>query len=261
MKALNVAATGMMAQETNVNVIANNIANMRTTGYKRQRADFQDLFYQDLRRQGSQTSEAGTIVPAGVQVGSGVRVVATPRIMSQGDVEMTDKETDVAVRGEGFFVIDMPDGRTAYTRDGSFELDATGTLVTEDGYTVAPGIVIPANATGLTISQVGVVQATIGNDTAPTVLGQIQLSRFINKSGLQAIGDNLFLETAASGAPQTANPGDEGYGTLLQNHLETANVVSVTELSNLIAAQRAYEMNSRIIKAADEMLSSTAQMS
>ncbi|ODN69342.1 flagellar basal-body rod protein FlgG [Methylobrevis pamukkalensis] len=261
MKALNVAASGMMAQETNVNVIANNIANMRTTGYKRQRADFQDLFYQTLRRQGSQTSDSGTLVPAGVQIGSGVRVVATPRTMSQGDIEMTSKETDVAIRGEGMFIINMPDGRTAYTRDGGFELDATGTLVTQDGYTVSPGIVVPTNARDLTVSQVGVVQATIGNDTTPTVLGQIQLARFINKAGLEAIGDNLFLETAASGQPQIANPGDEGYATVLQNHLETANVVPVSELSSLIAAQRAYEMNSRIIKAADEMLSSTAQMS
>ncbi|SON56216.1 Distal rod protein [Hartmannibacter diazotrophicus] len=260
MKALNVAATGMMAQETNVNVIANNIANMRTTGYKRQRADFQDLFYQNLRRQGSQTSDAGTVVPAGVQVGSGVRVVATPRIMSQGDIEQTDKETDLAIRGEGFFIVDMPDGRTGYTRDGSFELDATGTIVTEDGYTISPGIVVPTNATGLTISQVGVVQATIGNDTSPTVLGQLQLARFINKAGLEAIGDNLYLQTDASGEAQVANPGDEGYATLLQNHLETANVVPVTELSTLISAQRAYEMNSRVIKAADEMLSSTSNM-
>ncbi|MBH0236869.1 flagellar basal-body rod protein FlgG [Methylobrevis albus] len=261
MKALNIAATGMMAQETNVSVISNNIANMRTTGFKRQRADFQDLFYQNLRRQGSQTSDAGTVVPAGVQVGSGVRVVATPRIMSQGDIERTDKEYDVAVRGEGYFSIQMPDGRTAYTRDGGFELDATGTLVTEDGYTVAPGIVVPVNARDITISQIGVVQATVGNDTTPTVLGQIQLSRFVNKAGLEAIGDNLFLETAASGPAQTANPGDESYGTLLQNHLEMANVVPVSELSALIAAQRAYEMNSRIIRAADEMLSATAQLS
>jgi flagellar basal-body rod protein FlgG len=260
MKALNIAATGMMAQEMNVNIISNNIANMRTTGYKRQRVDFQDLYYQNLRRQGSQTSETGTIVPAGVQLGSGVRVVATPRVMSQGDLERTDKDTDVAIRGEGYFQILMPDGRTGYTRDGSFEIDATGTLVTQDGYTVSPAITFPANARDITISQTGTVQATVGNGTIPTVLGQLQIARFVNKAGLEAIGDNLFLETASSGPAQIASPGDESYGTLLQNHVEMANVVPVSELSSLIAAQRAYEMNSRIIRAADEMAQATSNL-
>ncbi|WP_075215638.1 flagellar basal-body rod protein FlgG [Mongoliimonas terrestris] len=260
MKALRIAASGMMAQEMNVNVISNNIANMRTTGYKRQRADFQDLFYQNLRRVGSQTSDAGTLVPAGVSVGSGVRTVATPRIMSQGDIEQTDKETDVAVRGEGYYQILMPDGRTAYTRDGSFELDATGTIVSQDGYALQPNITVPQNARDFTISQNGTVQAIIGNASTATVLGQIQLARFVNKTGLEAIGDNLFLETDASGPAQVANPGDEGYGTLLQNHLESANVVAVSELSSLISAQRAYEMNSRIIKAADEMAQATSNL-
>jgi len=253
MKALNIAATGMMAQEMNVNIISNNIANMRTTGYKRQRVDFQDLYNQNLRRQGSSTSEAGTIVPAGVQVGSGVRVVATPRIMSQGDIEQTDKDTDLAVRGEGYIQVQMPDGRTGYTRDGSFEIDATGTIVTQDGYSVLPAITVPANAKDLTISQTGTVQVTVGNASTPTVLGQVQLARFVNKAGLEAIGDNLFVETTSSGAALVGNPGDEGFGTMLQGHLEMANVVPVSELSSLIAAQRAYEMNSRIIRAADEM--------
>lgn len=253
MKALNIAATGMMAQEMNVNVISNNIANMRTTGYKRQRVDFQDLFNQNLRRQGASTSETGTVVPAGVQIGSGVRVVATPRIMSQGDIERTDKETDVAVRGEGYIQVSMPDGRTGYTRDGSFELDATGTVVTQDGYAIQPALVVPPNSKDLTVSQTGTVQVTVGNAAAPTVLGQISLARFVNKGGLEAIGDNLFVETVSSGAPLVGNPGDEGFGTMLQNHLEMANVVPVSELSSLIAAQRAYEMNSRIIRAADEM--------
>ena len=260
MKALNIAATGMMAQEMNVNVISNNIANMRTTGYKRQRADFQDLFYQNLRAQGTQTSDAGTQVPAGVQIGSGVRVVATPRIMSQGDIERTDKETDVAVRGEGYLQVLLPDGRTGYTRDGSFEVDSAGNMVTQDGYQLQPGITVPLNARDLTISQTGEVQAVIGNDTAVTVLGQIQLARFVNKAGLQAIGDNIFRETGSSGPAQIGNPGDESYGTLLQNHLESANVVAVSELSSLIAAQRAYEMNSRIIRAADEMAQATSQL-
>jgi flagellar basal-body rod protein FlgG len=199
-------------------------------------------------------------VPAGVSVGSGVRTVATPRIMSQGDIEQTDKETDVAVRGEGYYQILMPDGRTAYTRDGSFELDATGTIVSQDGYALQPNITVPQNARDFTISQNGTVQAIIGNASTATVLGQIQLARFVNKTGLEAIGDNLFLETDASGPAQVANPGDEGYGTLLQNHLESANVVAVSELSSLISAQRAYEMNSRIIKAADEMAQATSNL-
>ncbi|BBE74781.1 flagellar basal-body rod protein FlgG [Oharaeibacter diazotrophicus] len=260
MKALNIAATGMMAQEMNVNIISNNIANMRTTGYKRQRVDFQDLYNQNLRRQGASTSEAGTIVPAGVQVGSGVRVVATPRIMSQGDIEQTDKDTDVAVRGEGYVQVQMPDGRTGYTRDGSFEIDATGTIVTQDGYSVLPAITVPPNSKDLTISQTGTVQVTVGNATTPTVLGQIQLARFVNKAGLEAIGDNLFVETTSSGAALVGNPGDEGFGTMLQGHLEMANVVPVSELSSLIAAQRAYEMNSRIIRAADEMSQAIANL-
>jgi flagellar basal-body rod protein FlgG len=260
MRALHIAATGMMAQEATVNTVANNIANMRTTGFKRQRVDFQDLFYQTLRRAGSETSESGTMVPSGVQMGSGVRVVATPRIMSQGDLEQTMKENDVAIRGEGYFQVEMPDGRTAYTRDGSFELDPEGRLVTQDGYTVMPGITVPDNSRDFTVSQLGQVQAVVGTDTAATVLGQIQLARFANKGGLEAIGDNLFLETAASGQAQESSPGDEGYGTLLQNHLESSNVVAVSELSALIAAQRAYEMNSRIIRGADEMLQATANL-
>lgn len=260
MRALAIAATGMFAQERNVEVISNNVANMRTTGYKRQRADFQDLLYQNLRRMGAQTSEQGSMVPTGVQIGSGVKLAATPRIMSQGVVQSTEKETDVAIRGEGFFRITLPDGRTAYTRDGSFERDATGALVTVDGYALDPGITVPENARDLTINAQGAVQVMVGNDAQPQTIGQIQIARFVNKAGLEAIGDNLFLETAASGAAQVGNPGDEGMGLLLQSHLEQANVNPVAEISDLIAAQRAYEMNSRIIRAADEMLSATAQL-
>lgn len=260
MKALHIAATGMMAQELNVEVISNNIANMRTTGYKRQRAEFQDLLYQNLRRMGTATSDAGTIVPTGVQVGSGVRTAATTRIMSQGSVQRTDRELDVAIRGEGFFQIEMPDGRVAYTRDGSFERDANGTLVTVDGYTVQPGFTIPADARDVTVNSEGIVQAIIGNGGQAQTLGQIQLARFVNKAGLEAIGDNLFLETEASGPAQIATPGAESTGTLLQRHLELANVVAVTEISDLIAAQRAYEMNSRVVRAADEMASTTSQL-
>ncbi len=260
MRALYTAATGMMAQELNVEVISNNIANMRTTGFKRQRADFQDLLYSDLRRMGTATSESGTMVPTGVQIGSGVRTAATPRIMSQGSVAPTQKQLDVAIRGEGFFRIALPDGRTAYSRDGSFELDADGRLVTVDGYPVDPQITVPGDSREITISRTGSVQAVVGNETTPQTLGQIDLARFVNKAGLEAIGDNLFLETEASGAALVSNPGDEGYGNLLQAHLELANVNAVSEISDLIAAQRAYEMNSRVIRAADEMLSATSQL-
>jgi flagellar basal-body rod protein FlgG len=259
MKALHTAASGMLAQELNVEVISNNIANMRTTGFKKQRADFQDLLYQNLRQVGSNSADAGNLVPTGVQIGSGVRVVATPRIMSQGTIESTGKETDVAINGEGFFRVLLPDGRTAYTRDGSFERSATGLLVTADGYQVEPGITIPSNATGLTVNSTGQVQAVIGNATSSTTFGQIQLATFINKSGLESKSNNLFLETASSGAAQVGSPGDTGFGTILQNELEIANVDAVSEISDLISAQRAYEMNSRVIKAADEMMQTSVQ--
>ncbi|MEH0076665.1 flagellar basal-body rod protein FlgG [Pannonibacter sp. Pt2] len=258
MKALHIAATGMKAQELNVEVISNNVANMRTTGFKRQRADFQDLLYQNLRRMGTDTSNAGTIVPTGVQIGSGVKTASTTRIMSQGNLEQTNKETDVAIRGEGFFQIQMPDGTTAYSRDGSFERDANGTLVTVDGFTIQPGIVIPENGRDLTIAADGTVQVIV--DGAAVNLGQIQLARFVNKAGLEAIGDNLFLQTDASGAAQVGNPSEDSFGSLQQNFLEMANVDAVTEIADLISAQRAYEMNSRIIKAADDMYSTTTNL-
>jgi len=260
MKALYIASTGMAAQERNVEVISNNIANMRTAGFKRQRAEFQDLLYQSYRRAGSQTSDAGTIVPAGIEIGSGVRTAATARIMSQGSVVPTEKELDIAVRGEGFFVIAMPDGRTGYTRDGAFERDATGQLVNIDGYALQPGIVVPDNANSISISADGMVEAYLANETTPTQLGQLQLARFVNKAGLESIGDNLFVETAASGAAQIGVPNTEGFGNLLQSYLEMANVNAVTEIADLIAAQRAYEMNARVVSGADEMLSTTSQM-
>jgi len=261
MKALYIASTGMGAQERNVEVISNNIANMRTTGYKRQRAEFQDLLYQQITRAGSQTSDQGTMVPAGLEIGSGVRTVSTPRIMSQGSVNMTEGELDVAIRGEGFFMIQLPDGRTGYTRDGSFQRDAEGMLVNSSGYPVDPGITIPGNARGVAISPDGTVEAYIGTDAAPTQLGQLQLARFVNKSGLESMGDNLFLETAASGPAQINVPNTDGTGDLLQNYLEMANVNSVTEIADLIAAQRAYEMNARVISGADQMMQATSQLS
>ncbi|HEY8596380.1 MAG TPA: flagellar basal-body rod protein FlgG [Devosiaceae bacterium] len=260
MQALYIASTGMAAQEKNVEVISNNIANMRTTGYKRQRAEFQDLLYQQLRQAGSQTSDSGTQLPIGVEIGSGVRIAGTSRIMTQGTVEATGKQLDVAVQGEGFLQVSMPDGSTAYTRDGSLERNASGMLVTTDGYQVQPGIAIPDNATSVSISAQGMVEAFLGNSTTPTQIGQLQLSRFANKAGLQSIGNNLFLETPASGSAQSGFPGSDSLGTLLQGYLETSNVNAVTEISDLISAQRAYEMNSRVISGADEMMQSTAQL-
>ncbi len=260
MQALLIAATGMMAQELNVEVISNNIANMRTTGFKRQRAEFQDLLYQNIRRAGSATSDSGTISPSGIQIGSGVKTGATYRVMSQGSVMQTEKELDVAIRGDGYFRISLPDGRTAYTRDGSFEIDQNGTLVTIDGYTVEPSITIPQNARGISIDGSGQVEVQIDDNTASQQLGQIQLARFVNRSGLEAIGDNLFVETGASGSEQVGAPGSAGYGNLLQQYLEQANVNAVSEISDLIAAQRAYEMNARVIRAADEMMSATSSI-
>ena len=260
MQALYIASTGMAAQEQNVNVISNNIANMRTTGYKRQRAEFQDLLYQEYRRAGSTTSDSGTQVPVGVEIGSGVKIAATPRVMSQGSVVASDKELDMAVQGEGYFMVNMPDGRTAYTRDGSFERDSTGKLVTVDGYEVQPGITIPDNANSVSISPDGVVSAVIGTATAPTQLGQLQLARFANKGGLESIGNNMFTETAASASAQVGAPNASGMGNIMQSYLEEANVNAVTEIADLIAAQRAYEMNARVVTGADEMLQTTSQM-
>jgi flagellar basal-body rod protein FlgG len=260
MRALHTAATGMMAQELNVQVISNNIANMRTTGYKRQRAEFQDLLYEHVRRSGTQTSDQGNILPAGIELGSGVKTVGTPRLMTQGPLAQTGKDYDVAVRGEGFFKITLPDGRTAFTRDGSFELDATGRIVTAQGNAVNPSMTVPANATSVTINAQGQVSASVPGTTTPTVVGQMELSIFINKAGLQAIGDNLYLETPASGAAQSGNPGTDGFGNLQQGSLEQANVEAVSEISDLIAAQRAYEMNSKVITAADQMLSATSNL-
>ena len=260
MQALYIASTGMAAQERNVEIISNNIANMRTTGYKRQRAEFQDLLYQVYRRAGSGTSDQGTVAPVGVEVGSGVRTAATPRVMTQGTVTPTEKELDVAVRGEGYFAIQLPDGRTGYTRDGSFERDPNGLLINVDGYQVQPGVTIPSTANSISIGADGTVEAFIGTDTTPTQLGQIQLYRFANKTGLESVGNNNFVETAASGTAQAGVPNTDGMGDVMQGYLESANVNPVTEIADLIAAQRAYEMNARVITGADEMLSAVSQM-
>jgi flagellar basal-body rod protein FlgG len=257
MRALNTAATGMQAQELNVEVIANNIANMRTTGYKRQRAEFQDLLYEHVRRIGTQTATQGNILPVGVDIGSGVKTVGTPRIMTQGTLTQTGGDLDVAIRGEGFFKIQLPDGTFAYTRDGSFKLDQQGRVVTAQGNLVQPGITIPQNATSLTINPQGQVSVIVPPAVVPTVLGQLTLTRFINKAGLLPIGDNLFQESPASGTPQDGLANTDGMGDVQQGNLEQANVEAVTEIADLIASQRAYEMNSKVISATDQMLQST----
>jgi flagellar basal-body rod protein FlgG len=260
MRALNTAATGMKAQELNVQVISNNIANMRTTGYKRQRAEFQDMLYEHVRRIGTQTSDQGNILPVGVDLGSGVKTVGTPRIMTQGTLSQTGGDLDVAIRGEGFFKILLPDGTFAYTRDGSFQMDNQGRIVTVQGNLVQPGITIPQNATALTINSQGQVSVVPNGSTTPTVLGQLTLTRFINKAGLLPIGDNMFTETPASGAPQDGVPNVDGMGDLQQGSLEQANVEAVTEISDLIASQRAYEMNAKVITATDQMLQSVSNL-
>ncbi len=260
MRALDTAATGMAAQDLKVQVIAGNIANMGTTAFKSQRAQFQDLIYEHVQRIGAQASEQGNILPVGIELGSGVKTVGTPRLMTQGTLSQTGNTLDVAIQGEGWFKILMPDGTFSYTRDGSFQMDAQGRIVTAEGNLVQPTITIPQNATGLTINQQGQVSVTLPGSTTSTLLGQFTLTRFINNAGLQAQGNNLFTATPASGTPQDGLPGTDGAGTLLQGSLEQSNVEAVTEISNLIAAQRAYEMNSKVIAAADEMLQTTAQL-
>ena len=260
MRALSIAATGMLAQQTNVEVIANNLANMNTTGYKAQRAEFQDLLYQNVSEPGANSSDSGTLLPSGVQLGAGVRTASVYRVTTQGDLKSTSNPYDLAIQGPGFFRVTQPDGTDAFTRDGSFGLSPTGQLVTGQGYTVAPGIAIPANAIAIAINAQGQVSATIPGQAAPQVIGTLELDRFANDSGLKAVGNNLFLETQSSGAPQAGVPGTAGYGTLQQGFQETSNVNAVDEVTSLITAQRAYEMNSKVVTAADEMLQETARL-
>jgi flagellar basal-body rod protein FlgG len=260
MRALDTAATGMAAMDLQVQVIAGNIANMSTTGYKSQRAEFQDLIYEHVQRVGAQASDQGNILPVGIELGSGVKTVGTPRLMTQGSLTQTGNTLDVAIQGDGFFKVAMPDGSFSYTRDGSFKMDAQGRIVTSEGYVVQPGLTIPANSSGLTVNNQGQVSVLLAGSTTSSILGQFTLTRFTNNAGLQANGDNLYTATPASGTPQDGLPAAEGSGTLLQGSLEQSNVEAVTEISNLIAAQRAYEMNSKVITAADEMLQSTSQL-
>jgi flagellar basal-body rod protein FlgG len=253
MRSMNIAATGMLAQQLNVEVISNNIANLNTTGFKRQRAEFQDLIYQTLRRAGATSTDAGTIVPAGVQIGVGVKAAAVYRINEQGNVIKTDNALDVAIQGRGLFQVRMPDGTTSYTRAGSFQLSPTGEIVTADGLVVEPGIALPEDTIAITINASGEVLAEIPGQEALQTVGQFELATFANEAGLENIGDNLLVETAASGAPQTGVPGSLGFGKLQQGFVETSNVNVVAEITNLITAQRAYEMNSKVIQVSDEM--------
>jgi flagellar basal-body rod protein FlgG len=253
MRSMNIAATGMLAQQLNVEVISNNIANLNTTGFKRQRAEFQDLIYQTERRAGAASTDSGTIVPAGVQIGVGVKAAAVYRINEQGNVTKTDNALDVAIQGRGFFQVRMPDGTTSYTRAGSFQLSPEGEIVTADGLVVEPGITLPQDTVAITVNASGQVQAQIPGQQTPQTVGQIELATFGNEAGLENIGDNLLTETAASGAPQKGAPGSLGFGKLQQGFLETSNVNVVAEITNLITAQRAYEMNSKVIQVSDEM--------
>ncbi|MBC7801401.1 MAG: flagellar basal-body rod protein FlgG [Gemmatimonadaceae bacterium] len=260
MRSLDIAGTGMLAQQTNVEVISNNIANMTTTGFKRRRAEFQDLIYQNLRRVGSNSSDAGTVVPSGAQVGLGVRTAAIYRINEQGNLQQTSNSLDVAIRGTGFFQVTLPTGETAYTRDGTFGLSPDGQIVTADGYPIVPGITIPTNARDVTINAGGEVQVKIDGTTAPQTVGTLQIAAFANDAGLEAQGQNLLIASAASGNPVTGVPGSPGFGSVLQGFVETSNVNVVTEITNLITAQRAYEMNSRVITTSDQMQSTLTNL-
>ena len=251
--ALWAAKTGLDAQNTRMAVISNNLANVNTTGFKKGRAAFHDLVYQNIRQVGAQSSQ-NTQYPTGLTLGTGVRIVATEKVYEQGSLQQTNNRLDVAITGRGFFQITLPDGTLAYTLDGSFKLDGQGNLVTSNGYALSPAITIPANAQTITIGADGTVSVTTTGATAPTQVGQIQLADFINASGLQPRGDNLLIESVASGAPQVGTPGTNGLGATQQGSLETSNVNVVEELVSMIETQRAYEMNSKAISTTDQML-------
>ncbi len=259
MRSLWTAASGMVAQQANIDVISNNLANVNTTGFKKSRTDFQDLMYQNMRQAGATTGDDNQ-VPTGIQIGLGVRQVATQKIYTEGSFQSTGSELDMAIEGDGFFQISMPDGTINYTRDGSFKRDSTGRIVTSDGYPLEPAITIPTEATAIAVSSEGVVTATIPGQTDPQELGQLQLARFVNPSGLDSLGRNLLKETAASGAAVVTNPGTDGAGTVVQKYVEMSNVQVVEEMVNMIVAQRAYEMNSKAITTSDAMLETAANL-
>jgi len=260
MRALNTAATGMLAQQLNVEVISNNIANMNTTAFKRQRAEFQDLLYQSIERQGASSSDAGTVVPTGVQVGLGVKAGSVYRITAQGNLTQTGNKFDLAIAGDGYFRIQLPSGEDAYTRAGNFALGPDGQFLTEDGYVVSPGITVPQDALDVIVSKQGQVQILTPGQAAPQIIGQFELATFFNQAGLDPQGDNMFLESAASGPANLGTPGINGFGQISQGFIEASNVNAVQEITALIQAQRAYEMNSKVISAADEMLSTSANL-
>ncbi|MEO3691168.1 flagellar basal-body rod protein FlgG [Roseateles paludis] len=258
-RSLWIAKTGMEAQQTQLDNISNNLANVGTNGYKRSHAIFEDLIYQNLRQSGANTTEQTTL-PTGLQVGLGVRPVATARIYSQGNLQQTSNNLDMAIKGEGFFQIQMPDGTNAYTRDGSFQLNANGQIVTNNGYTLLPGITVPSNAQSITIGNDGVITVTLPGQVTPQQVGQIQLANFVNPAGLDPRGQNLFTETASSGTPNAGAPNANGLGALQQGFVETSNVNVVEELVQMIQTQRAYELNSKAVQTSDQMLQKLAQI-
>lgn len=260
MRALQIAATGMSAQQTRVEVISNNLANMSTTGYNARRAEFSDLYYQQAVRPGTLTASDGTMVPAGVQLGLGVRPSAVSVILAQGPLVETSSDLDIAIDGNGYFEVTLPSGISAYTRDGGLKQSADGLIITSDGHPVAPGITIPADTRSLSINADGEVFAYFNDQVEPENLGQFTLANFVNEKGLEAIGSNLFLETPASGAAQVAVPGEQGLGLLRSRYLEESSVDPVREITELIKAQRGYELNSKVITAADQMLGATVQI-
>lgn len=258
-RSLWIAKTGLDAQQTQMDVISNNLANVGTSGFKRARAVFEDLLYQTIRQPGAQSSEQ-TQLPSGLQIGTGVKPVATERIFTQGNLQQTGNSKDVAIQGNGFFQVLMPDGTTSYTRDGSFQTDANGQLVTASGYAVQPAITVPADTQALTIGRDGTVSVTLPGSATPTTIGSLQLATFVNPAGLQSLGENLYAETAASGTPSSNAPGSNGAGLLNQGYVETSNVNVVEELVNMIQTQRAYEINSKAIQTSDQMLQRLTQL-
>ncbi len=258
-RSLWIAKTGLDAQQTQLDVIANNLANVSTNGFKRSRAVFEDLLYQTLRQPGAASSQQTTI-PSGLMLGTGVRPIATEHIFVQGSLQNTGNALDVAINGQGFFQIQMPDGTLAYTRDGSFQLDGTGQVVTSSGYPLSPAITIPSTATSITISRDGIVSIIQSGTTTPTQIGNVQLASFVNAGGLQSVGENLFVETASSGTPTPNTPGSNGSGLLSQAYVETSNVNVAEELVQMIQTQRAYELNSKVVTTSDNMLARLTQL-
>ncbi|HJV88485.1 MAG TPA: flagellar basal-body rod protein FlgG [Noviherbaspirillum sp.] len=258
-RSLWISKTGLDAQQTQMDVIANNLANVNTAGFKRSRAVFEDLLYQTVRQPGAQSSQQ-TQLPTGLQIGTGVRPVSAERVFTQGNLQQTNNEKDVAVQGQGFFQVLLPDGTTAYTRDGSFSIDSQGQLVTASGYPIQPAVTIPSNAITMSIGRDGTISVTQPGVNAPVQIGALQLATFINPAGLEAKGENLYMETAASGSPNTNTPGSNGAGTLAQGYVETSNVNVVEELVSMIQTQRAYEINSKAIQTSDQMLQRLSQV-